>query len=436
MHPKKLLGLVSVAVSVSALLAACGGGGGGGAKNSGDGLPELITASAIVDVNGDGKADLIISSQGNGYSAPIVLINDGNGSAFTLKTSAIPSQYLGANGAAVDIQSGDFNNDGKVDLLVSTVDVGSSSFYSASQLQLFLGNGDGTFTDATANISNGKTTGGWVDHILVADFDGDGHLDFAVSDGSLGMLYLNDGSGRFHPATININKYGTVYSQGQLGYRNVIAGDINNDGKQDLFFPDCTCSFINTSTSGVLSFTQVSSPSGNGMANGALVDIDGDGFLDLVASSNISGSPTLTVPVIAAQGNGSGNFTLNNSLLTNQPGLVHGRQFLAADFNGDGKKDVLILDHGYDASPWPGARNWLLINNGAGKLADVTATSLDLLHGYTHQGSIGDLNGDGKLDIVLNNSFQTFSGFSADHEPRFWLNDGNGKFTSYSPTIH
>jgi len=69
--------------------------------------------------------------------------------------------------------------------------------------------------------------------------------------------------------------------------------------------------------------------------------------------------------------------------------VFHARQWFAADFNGDGKQDVLILDHGTDNPNvfFPGARNWLLFNNGAGKLEDMTATNLDVLPGFTHQSS-------------------------------------------------
>src|ERR1019366_4822546 len=166
-----------------------------------------------------------------------------------------------------------------------------------------------------------------------------------------------------------------------------------------------------------------------------LLDINGNAKLDLVGSTNISSSATTTVPVIAATGDGTGNFTLNNALLSPQPGLVHGRQFLAADLNGDGKLDVLIADHGFDSSPYPGARNWLLLNNGAGLLVDNTATSLDLLPGYTHQAAIGDLNGDGSPDIILNNAVCNPPNMTCANEPRFWLNNGSAIFRSYSPTI-
>jgi hypothetical protein len=410
-----------------------GCGGIEGNNNNAGPLPNLITASAIVDVNGDGKNDVIISSQGGGYSSPQVLINTGNGSLFTVKNTAMPSQYKGSNGSAVDMQAGDFNNDGKIDFVVSTVDTSPNSFYTSSQTQLYLGNGDGTFTDATSNITN-SISANWIDHIRVADFDGNGFLDFATTTPVAITIYMNDGTGKFSPAGFSLNNGGIMTTQPSLTGGDLFVGDLNNDGKPDLISTSCSCSYINTSTPGVLSFTQVVS-SVTGIGSGVLLDINGDGFLDVVGSNNISGSPTLTVPVVAFQGNGLGGFTPNNALLSPQPSLVHGRQFLAADLNGDGRQDVLIADHGYDAGTFPGARNWLLINNGAGILVDQTSTNLDILAGYTHQASIGDLNGDGKPDLLLNNSICNGTTMSCANEPRFWLNNGTGKFNSYNPNF-
>jgi hypothetical protein len=167
------------------------------------------------------------------------------------------------------------------------------------------------------------------------------------------------------------------------------------------------------------------------MLNGILLDINGDGVLDVVGSP--VNSTLNSVPVVAFLGDGTGVFTENNTVFSPQPQQVGQRQYLTADFNGDGRQDLFIADSGYDNLPFPGARNWLLINEN-GVLVDKTQTNLDLLPGYTHGAAVGDLNGDGRVDLILNNFFQTYQ--SAAKEPRFWLNDGTGKFTSYNPDIH
>jgi hypothetical protein len=452
-------GIICSVLFVSTLISACGGGS-GSSNSGGGGMPTLPIGSAIVDVNGDGKNDFIVSNgqSADGYLSPLVYINNGSGSSFTLKKGAIPTQYHGANSAAVDIKSGDFNKDGKMDLLVITVD-GS---YQSSQIQLYLGNGDGSFTDASSNISNGlwpttlpcTNTGAnaWPSYLRIADIDNDGNLDFVVAMGGAGtcggVIYRNDGTAKFSPANITITDgTNTIIATSLVDANNirateVLAGDLNNDGKIDLFAPTTRVwgtgglhtAYINTSTLGAISFTAVhSTPSP--ILQGVLVDINGDGFLDVVGSLAYSYPNYATLmPVVAFLGDGAGGFTEDNAVFSPQPSVLCARQFLTADFNGDGKNDVLITNTGPDFSPFPGERNWLLMNNGAGMLVDNTATGLDLLSAYTHQASIGDLNGDGSPDIILNNSFQ--SQMSAAKEPRFWLNNGSGVFTSYNPALN
>ena len=178
-------------------------------------------------------------------------------------------------------------------------------------------------------------------------------------------------------------------------------------------------------------------PTDSAIKNGVLLDIDGDGYLDFVGSKAISGSPTLTVPIIALKSDGLGNFTQNNNLLyPTGVGLIHARLFLAADLNADGRDDLLIADHGYETigGTFPGARNWLFINSG-NRLEDKTASALDLLPGYTHQASIGDLDGDGKPDIFLNNADCNGVTMLCANQAKFWRNIGAGSFQSYNPVL-
>ena len=111
-------------------------------------IAEVLTASAIVDVNGDGKNDVFIA-QSDIAASDVVLLNDGNGSVFTARS--LPPRYQGISGQTVVFEPGDFNEDGKVDLLVVTV----HHSYTSAQIQLFLGQGNGTFVDASANITAG-----------------------------------------------------------------------------------------------------------------------------------------------------------------------------------------------------------------------------------------------------------------------------------------
>jgi len=445
-----------------------GGGGGGGGGGSSPTLPALITASYMLDVDEDGDLDIILGTQGDPVrTADILLINDGTGQ-FSIKENAFPDHHLGTGGSTINITSADFNNDGNVDIVASTNDAREGTFDDTIQLHLYFGNGDGTFTDGTANITDGLLTE-YPEWIRVGDFDGDGAIDFLITSNGCqgvddchgGRIFLNDGSGNFAIASITSTDAERSYTDTRLIWENdgnlfpengstrfaldVFVDDMNGDGKLDLIAPGgyaagpILVSFINTSTPGNLSFDIVynlydsSDPFvGPSVKNGVLMDINNDGLKDVITSSSISGQGGVTTPVYAFISQGDGVFAEDSSIFSpSQPGVEHARQWLTDDFNQDGFDDLLVTDHGFDFSPFPGHSNLLLINDGAGTLEDVTANNLSVLSAFTHGASTGDLNGDGFPDLFLNNAdIDQNSSFSAEKEARLWINDGDGSFTS------
>lgn len=446
-------------------LAACGGGsddgGSGNADTDNDGgdtgfaLPVLLTASTFVDVNGDSSPDLIIGNQGDTRStSDFVLINDGSGN-FSVLADALPDRYLGVDGATVAFAPGEFNGDGVTDIAAITVEARDLSYYETSKVHLFLGNGDGTFSDGTAGISPNEFDG-WPEWIRVADFDGDGFDDFILTTPGLctsfcARLYLNDGAGNLAPATMTFTDSMGDYTADQVTwdktangelYRSedlpvdILLGDIDNDGDPDLFTPTqqdgAMGTFLNISTPGNVHFDvkfshTASGPySGNSdypqMKNGVLADFNGDGYPDVVGSNAISGDES-TVAVHAFINDGTGIFNLDDDRTST--GVVHSRQWLAADIDNDGIEEVFIADHGYDAGSYPGAPNLLLVNDGSGMLIDEAASRLDSRSTYTHGASFGDIDDDGDLDLFLNQNNTV-----AESAKHLWLNDGNGNFTA------
>jgi hypothetical protein len=97
------------------------------------------------------------------------------------------------------------------------------------------------------------------------------------------------------------------------------------------------------------------------------------------------------------------------------PGCIHPRKALTADFNADGKPDVFVACTGYDAPPFPGERNKVVLSrpNGTWWVQDA---SVDV--GFFHGASSGDLNGDQYPDVVV-----------AALQPFALINDGFGHFT-------
>src|SRR5262249_1706867 len=94
----------------------------------------------------------------------------------------------------------------------------------------------------------------------------------------------------------------------------------------------------------------------------AFADFNGDGRQDLLMAY-ISGN-TGTVPIKMFLQSADGKFIEDESLLPSPvPGTIHARKIIIADFNNDGVPDAFIVDHGYDQPPFPGSKPLLLLSS-------------------------------------------------------------------------
>ena len=147
-------------------------------------------------------------------------------------------------------------------------------------------------------------------------------------------------------------------------------------------------------------------------------DFDGDGDDDvLLAPSDNIRSPAEGVILI-----NNGDFTFEVAGGDRPRGVVQ-REVLMADFNGDGRNDFFIADHGYDAEPFPGWRNQLLLGTADGyqDASDRLPTDPD---SFTHNAAAGDIDGDGDVDILVANAFSK----SRYPAPYLLMNDGDANF--------
>ena len=155
----------------------------------------------------------------------------------------------------------------------------------------------------------------------------------------------------------------------------------------------------------------------------AYADLNADGRTDIFYSP-VSGS-TDPVPAEVYTDNGMGGFDLSTGLLgVDPPGGVHPRKALPGDFNGDGRPDIFVLDHGYDHEPFPGAHPYALLSSPNGY---VQAEGLAGVTGFHHGGASADIDADGDLDVLVTDNFT---------RPFFFVNDGAGSFAWDTTRVH
>ena len=297
---------------------------------------------------------------------------------------ALGKTDYGTGSLPIAVATGDFNQDGKLDLAVANLNDNTVS--------VLLGNGDGTFQSQSVYATGSGPT--W---IATGDFNGDGKLDLAVanvSDGTVSVL-LGNGDGSFQPQS--------VYAAGS-GPHSIMSADLNGDGKLDLVVAnanDTTVSVLLGNGDGTFQ-PQSTLSTGRSPVSVVAGDFDGDGVLDL-AVTNIDG-------VLILLGNGDGSFRGQTTF----PAGASPYSVITADFNDDGKLDLAVTN----AVSSGGSVSILLgIGDGTFKSPVAYTAGADTLGVST-----GDFNGDGNLDLaVTNDSASTIS---------VLLGNGDGSFQS------
>ena len=397
-------------------------------------IETMMGGVALFDYNNDGLLDIFFT---NGAAIPSLeksnsdyynrlFRNNGDGTF----TDVTESAGLKGIGYSMGVAAADYDNDGFVDLYVTGVNAS----------QLFHNNGDGTFTDVTekAGVSGripgyGKpwaVTAGWI------DYDNDGRLDLFVVNylnydiktatlchiqeypaycspdgfqGTPNILYHNNGDGTF--TDVSAQSHISQYIGKGMG---VAFADFDNDGFADIFVSNDTFPNFLLHNNGDGTFTDVASEAGVAFTgNGKTVagmgadfrDLDNDGRPDIFHTAMFGN----TFPLYRNLGGGQFEDATNESGLTTLTSRFTAWGTGAFDFDNDGRKDLFaagsdILDNADAAVHRPFALpNLLFRNKGNLTFEEVGARAgLGFSSSAAHRGAaFGDLNNDGKMDIVV-----------------------------------
>ncbi|HVW10430.1 MAG TPA: FG-GAP-like repeat-containing protein [Bryobacteraceae bacterium] len=355
--------------------------------------------TAIFDYNNDGLQDLVVTAAHAGCT---LYRNNGDGTFTDVTTGSGLDQCI--NGFV--IIAGDYDNDGFQDLLVTRL-----GFY-YGDIALYHNNGDGTFTDVTekAGLSSWGPSycASWV------DYDCDGKLDLFVNYNLGGMfdrrcqnrLFRNNGDGTFTDVTKEsglANLFTTIGS---------CWGDYNNDGFPDLFVSsgigrpqlfrnNCDGTFTDVSIEAGLTDYVVGTTC-------CFADYNNDGLLDIVQYSwadhedviytmkNGQG-PEDGAPLVIYHNNGDGTFTAKTRELglTGCWGTMSGSM---GDVNNDGYIDLLL---GNGSPRMERLEPFVLLENDRGSFRNTTFAAGLPFSGKSHGTNCGDLFGDGRMSIII-----------------------------------
>jgi len=313
-------------------------------------------ATAIGDFNGDGKQDIVVANDiSNNVS---VLLGDGLGGFG-------PATNFAVGSTPYSVAIGDVNGDGRQDLVVANE--------ISSNASVLLGNGSGGFGTAT-NFSIGPNPSS----VVLGNFNADSFLDMAVSHlGSTSVsILLGNGAGNFGTLS-NFSVGVTTFS--------LAVGDFNADGKSDLVTAN--------QSSGTVSIMLGNGTGGLGAATSftvgtqpgsiAVGDFNADGKQDVAVANDFSNNVSILL------GTGTGTF----GAATNFAAGSGTFSVALADFNGDAKQDLATANF----SSWTLA---LLMGTGTGSFGAASSFNAGT---QPYSVAIGDFNGDGQQDLAAAN---------------------------------
>lgn len=348
------------------------------------------TITTSVPVGATYQPITVTTNNLTGYSVlPFVVTGNGNGAGQPLtSTSFVPSQNFTTSYYPHGVALGDFNQDGKADLVVAK---GSSATVSV-------------LTNTTTGSTFSFTTplevtaaGNSHEDVATGDLDGDGKLDFVTANtwntnSVSAFRNTTTGSTVSFAAKLDLTVVGSPYG--------VAIGDVDGDGKPDVVAVNSTTGanvvsvLRNTSTPGNLSFAdKIDFNGGVGPFSIKITDLDADGKAEIVVTGQYSSSSHLSVL--------KNNSTVGNISFQAPTELaIVGGPFSVAvgDLNSDGKPDVVA------ASAFSNAVVVKRNTSTPGVLSFAGTIDYFSTGTYPQGVAIADIDGDGKPDVVATNN--------------------------------
>ncbi|MFT6881958.1 MAG: Leucine-rich repeat (LRR) protein, partial [Marinoscillum sp.] len=349
------------------------------------GMQAFLVGSGKIDLGWQGQNDQYIVQRSKGNSFQYVNIDTVSTNFFadvnTLDNSYYYYRVLSYNGELVSLPSNE------------TYLIHKAAFFEPVQ------------NTVTTDITRTSYGGSW------GDFDGDGDDDLYVTnafDQPANFLYENTGNGTFKKII------GSIATSEEAFTRSAAWGDYDNDGFLDLLVPTRDVAgdriYHNTgSKSFEIAATEVTTATDNiPSESGIWVDLDNDGFLDIVNSNGM-----------VFTNDGSGGFTLTQQL-ENQFGVLAELPILIwtvsnVDIDNDRDQDLYFTSDAY---------NMLFLNDGAGVMTyteNLISNPSLRARGF----SWADFNNDGNIDLLTGDRTQDMFGL--------YLNDGNLAFEFFAP---
>ena len=341
------------------------------------------------DYNNDGWEDIYVAIREDGPPNKLYK-NLGDGTFVEVSNDA----GVGTTKRSTAAIWGDINNDSHLDLYIGN---------SPQPNQLYINNGDGTFTDITTSAMVGDA--GDARSVQFADIDNDGYLDIYVHNfSSENVLYKNNGDLTFDDITTESGATDIGPAMGTIFF------DFDNDGDQDLYLTNDGSVNVLYANDGNGVFEDVSSSAGLDISCSCmgvdLGDYNLDGFFDVyITNYGIN---------YLFENNGDGTFSdIGNAMSVDDVGVGWGTFWF--DYNNDGYQDIYMVNNSiFNSMP-----NILYKNNNGVSFSQVSQNSI--IEGpHTSFGSASaDINNDGSVDFFIANWGQSASN-------QLFLNEGYG----------